>query len=142
MFGRWLSTARSAPLPKGAEALTHAVRAHLSGADEETVQVVTSITGLLGAIAYADRDYSEKEERRVRRELSRVNGMTDAGITAITDALRRNILEVSTVELPRYARALVELADHELRVEILDVLVDVAAAGAKRTSRSCQPVSR
>ena len=128
MFGRWLSSARSAPLPEGAEALADVVRKHLADADEESVRVVTAITGLLGAIAYADRDYTESEERRVRQELSRMNGMTDAGIAAILDALRRNILEVSTVELPRYARTLVELADRELRVETLEILVDLAAA--------------
>jgi uncharacterized tellurite resistance protein B-like protein len=128
MFGRWLSSARSAPTPEGAEALTEVVRKHLAGADDESVRVVTAIAGLLGAIAYADRDYTESEERRVRQELARVNGMTDAGITAILNALRRNILEVSTVELPRYARTLVELADRELRVETLEILVDLAAA--------------
>ncbi len=86
------------------------------------------MAGLLGAVAYADRHYSEAEETRVREELARVNGMTAAGIDAICAVLRAHIVEVSTVQIPRYARALVELADVELRREVLRALVDLAAA--------------
>jgi len=58
MFGRWLNAARSGVALEGAEQITEAVRTHLPNADEETVRVVTCIAGLLGSIAYADRDYS------------------------------------------------------------------------------------
>lgn len=90
--------------------------------------MVTSMAGLLGAVAYADRDYSAAEEARVREELARVNGMTAAGIEAICATLRAHIVEVSTVQIPRYARALVELGDVELRREVLRALIDLAAA--------------
>lgn len=135
MFGRWLKNAPPSSVPKGAEQIAHQVRAHLPDADEGTVRVVTAITGLLGVVAYADRDYSDVEERRVRSELARVHGMTHAGIDAISDALREHILEVSTVQGPRYCRTLVELADTELRREVLEVLVDVAAADGVLSSR-------
>jgi len=128
MFGRWSRAITKSRVPEGAEQIEAEVREHLPEADDETVRVVTAITGLLGVVAYADRDYSDAEEERVRRELSRIQGMTDAGIEAIADALRHHILEVATVQMPRYCRALVELADRELRAEVLEVLVDVAAA--------------
>jgi uncharacterized tellurite resistance protein B-like protein len=128
MFGNWLSSARQAPPVEGAEQIHGAVRTHLPSADDETIRVVTSIAGLLGTVAYADRDYSDAEERRVRAELGRVHGMPSAGIDAIADALRRNIVEVSTVHVQRYCRSLRELADRELRAELLEVLVDIAAA--------------
>jgi len=128
MFGSWLTSARKASALEGAEQITGAVRAHLPEADEETARVVTCIAGLLGTVAYADRDYSAVEEDRVRAELARVQGMPAAGIDAIADALRRHIVEVSTVQVQRYCRSLRELADRELRVELLGVLVDVAAA--------------
>ena len=128
MFGSWLASARRAPAVEGADQIADAVRAHLPSADEETVRVVTCIAGLLGAVAYADRDYSAIEEQRVRAELARVHGMPAAGIDAIADALRRHIVEVSTVQAQRYCRSLRELADHELRVELLGILVEVAAA--------------
>jgi uncharacterized tellurite resistance protein B-like protein len=127
MFGRWLR-GETAPQSAGADALGRSIAQHLPGADEETVSVVTSMAGLLGAVAYADRHYSAAEEERVRLELSRVNGMTTAGIDAICAALREHIVEVSTVQIPRYARALVDLADVELRREVLRALIDLAAA--------------
>lgn len=127
MFGRWLR-GESAPESAGADALRQSIAQHLPGADGETVSVVTSMAGLLGAVAYADRNYSAAEEARVREELSRVNGMTASGIDAICAALREHIVEVSTVQIPRYARALVELADVELRREVLSALIDLAAA--------------
>lgn len=128
MFGKWLKKADATPPPEGAESLLHTVQAELPDADEETVRVVAAIAGLLGVVAYADRDYADTEERVVRRELERVHGMTTAGVDAICRVLKRHIVEVSTVQAPRYSRELVELGDRELRVEVLQVLVDVAAA--------------
>lgn len=128
MFGRWLKSATKAAPVEGTEELAQVVAEHLPEADAESVQVVIAMTGLLGAIAYADRDYSPREEERVRRELGRVQGLTDSGIDAICDALRRHVLEVSTVELPRYCRTLRELGDRELREEVLGVLLEVAVA--------------
>ena len=100
MFGKWLkSLAETAP-PPGAADLFRVVQTQLPDADEETRLVVVAIVGLLGAVAYADRDYGRLEERRIRDELSRVNGMTESGIEAICAVLRQHIVEVSTVQLP------------------------------------------
>lgn len=128
MFGRWLRGESLAPPASGADALQSSVEQHLPGADPVTVAVVTSMAGLLGAVAYADRDYSLAEEARVRIELGRVQGMTSAGIEAICAVLRQHIVEISTVQIPRYARALVELGDVELRREVLGALLELAAA--------------
>jgi uncharacterized tellurite resistance protein B-like protein len=128
MFGRWLRGEGATEAVSGADALHASIARELPGADPETVTVVTSMAGLLGAVAYADRNYSVEEEARVRQELARVQGMTAAGIDAICKVLREHIVEISTVQIPRYARALVELADPELRREVLSALIDLAAA--------------
>lgn len=128
MFGRWLKNVTEPRPLEGAERMEAEVRTVLRDADTETVRVVTAIAGLLGAVAYADRDYSAEEEALVRSELSRIQGMTQEGVEAICRLLREHIVEVATVQTPRYCRALVELADRELRLEILQLLVDVAAA--------------
>jgi uncharacterized tellurite resistance protein B-like protein len=128
MFGRWLKSLADAAPPSGATELFHVVRKELPEADEETRTVVVAIVGLLGAVAYADRDFSDAEERRIHDELSRINGMSESGIRAICSVLRQHIVEVSTVQLPRYARVLVDLADHELRVELLQTRLELAAA--------------
>jgi len=128
MFGRWLRGDAETVRQSGAEALRASVAQQLPGADAETVTVVTSMAGLLGAVAYADRDYSPAEEARVRQELERVQGMTASGVDAICAVLREHIVEISTVQIPLHARALVDLGDVELRREVLGALVELAAA--------------
>jgi uncharacterized tellurite resistance protein B-like protein len=128
MFGRWLKSSEALHAPPGAEKLEEAVRRELPQADDATVLVVTAMAGLLGAIAFADRSYSTAEEARIRAELERVHGITTSGIDAICAVLRQHIVEVSTVQTPRYSRVLVELADRELRLEVLELMLEIAAA--------------
>ncbi len=134
MFGRWLNHASAVRELDGAEQLELTVRSELPNADAETVLVVTAIVGLLGAVAYADSDYSVQEQARVREELTRVDGMTPSGIEAVCAALKRHILEIATVQSPHYSRVLRELADQELRIQVLEMLVALAAADQVITS--------
>jgi uncharacterized tellurite resistance protein B-like protein len=133
MFGRWLGSAKHLDTPRGTEEILTRVREHLPGADDETTRVVAALGGLLAAVAYADRHYSTDEEAVVRKLLARVNGMTEAGIEAICDAMRRHVIEASTVGIPRFTRELRELGDTELRREVLEALVDLAAADGRVT---------
>src|ERR1039457_409971 len=119
MFGRWLNRASVVRELDGAEQLELTVRSELPNADEETVLVVTAIVGLLGAVAYADSDYSIQEQERVREELTRIDGITPGGVEAVCAALKQHILEIATVQSPRYSRVLRELADQELRIQVL-----------------------
>jgi uncharacterized tellurite resistance protein B-like protein len=124
MFGGWSKKPRG-----GADTpLVAAVRAELAGADEDTVRIVSAIAGLLGQIAYADHRFTEPEEARIRLELGRIQGLTVAGVDAICRVLRKHIAEVAAVESPWHARSLRDLADRELRLQVLDLLVEVAAA--------------
>jgi uncharacterized tellurite resistance protein B-like protein len=108
--------------------LMRAVRAELAGADDTLVRVVASVTGLLGQVAYIDRHYVPAEEERIRQELARVEGLSPAGVEAICKTLRDNIHLIAEVEARDYATTLRDLADRPLRLEVLDVLLDVAAA--------------
>jgi len=128
MFGRWLKALGTREEASAGGALRASIERELPGADPETVTVVTSIAGLLGTVAYADRDYSPAEEARVRTELLRVQGMTLSGVDAICKTLREHIVAISSVETPRLARDLLELADLDLRREVLGALVELAAA--------------
>ncbi len=123
---RWLADKITSAVPEEGTALERTVRAQLE--DAESARIVAAIAGLLGSIAYADRQYAAVEEQRIRQELARVHGLTPAGVEAICTALREHLVEISTVEAPVYARELLALADHELRLEVLDALVDLAAA--------------
>jgi uncharacterized tellurite resistance protein B-like protein len=133
MFGRWLS-ALTAESEKSPSDVAATIRRHLPGADDETVRVVSALAGLLAAVAYADRDYSDAEEVEVRAALGRVHGMTSTGVDAVLDALRRTLVSHVAVEVPRCTRTLRELGDVELRREVLDALVDLAAADGRITT--------
>jgi uncharacterized tellurite resistance protein B-like protein len=128
MFGRWLKALTASEDLSAGGVLRASIARELPGADPETITVVTSIAGLLGTVAYADRDYSSAEEARVRTELLRVQGMTQSGVDAICKTLREQIVAISAVETPRFTRALLELADEDLRREVLGTLVELAAA--------------
>jgi uncharacterized tellurite resistance protein B-like protein len=109
------------------------VRSELPEADEETCIVVCAIASLLGAVAFADRDYSQAEEQQVRAELEKIQGMRPAGANAICAVLRSRIREIATVEVPQHCTALRELGDDDLRFEVLRLLVEVAAADERIT---------
>jgi uncharacterized tellurite resistance protein B-like protein len=128
MFGRWLKALSGNEDLSGGGALRAAIEHELPGADPESITVITAMAGLLGTVAYADRDYSPIEEARVRAELLRVQGMTSSGVDAICKTLREHIVEISSVDTPRFARAMRELADEDLRREVLSALVELAAA--------------
>jgi uncharacterized tellurite resistance protein B-like protein len=133
----WFIKRGAAREPSAIDALVESVRAELPGADAETLEIVVAMAGLLAAVAYADRRYSDEEAHRVRAELARLHGMTDSGVDAICGLLERHAVEFSTVGVPTFCRTLVDLADRDLRIEILTVLIDLAAAdGAIATSES------
>ena len=124
----WLLDKVTASSPEGVRGFAGAVRANMAGNDEETIRIVVAIAGLLGTVAYADRRYAPEEEQRIKQELERVEALTPSGVEAVCAALRQHIVDISTIEAPLYARELLLLADRDLRLEVLDALVDLAAA--------------
>lgn len=113
--------------------LRGAIKSHLPEADEVTVRIVTAITGLLGAVSYADLVFKPDEEAHIRSVLSRVNGLGPRSIDPLLQAVRDAAPEASEIHMHRLARELHELTDRELRLEVLDSLVDLAAADNELT---------
>jgi uncharacterized tellurite resistance protein B-like protein len=108
--------------------LTQTVRAHMSGADEETVRIVTAIAGVLACVAFADRHYCESEQAQLRAELERVHGLSHEAVTAIGAMLREHMVELTSTAAQIYLRDLKDLTDYETRLEVLDALMALAAA--------------
>jgi len=116
------------PSDPAAATLDAVVRAELGEADEETIRIVTAVAGLLGAVAYADRDFSKAEQAQVRTQLQGIRGLGSSSIDAICSALQAHALELATTQTPRFARTLKELGDRSLREQVLQLLLDLAAA--------------
>jgi uncharacterized tellurite resistance protein B-like protein len=108
------------------ERLRRVVSGALPGADADTVSVVAACAGLLAGVAYADRDFSDAEARDIERLLSPVNGLDAAGKGAIVQALRAHVIELASVHTMRFSRTLRELADPDLRLHVLGMLVELA----------------
>jgi uncharacterized tellurite resistance protein B-like protein len=100
----------------------------LPDSDDTTRRIVTSIAGLLGSVGYADRSLTSQESTAIRSLLQTVHGIGPVEANKIHDALQTHVVVLSTVEAPRHARALVELGDRELRLHVLDLMLQVAAA--------------
>ena len=136
MFG-WLRRKNEPADPEQARALYAAVRSALKGPDgepdDETVRIVASIAALLVCVAYADLDYDQDEERVVRDTLRRINGLDDFDVRAILGVLREHTVSITSAESSSYARELLELTDDDLRHQLLDTLVDLAAADGEIT---------
>jgi uncharacterized tellurite resistance protein B-like protein len=112
----------------GIEKVRALVREQLPDADEDTVEIVSALAGLLTCIAYADRKFDATEAERARAALTSVEGLSGAGADAIGELLRAHMPEIATINPQAYTRTLRERSSVELRREVLDILVDLAAA--------------
>lgn len=114
--------------PQAREHLAQIVARYLTEADEATRRIVTAVAGLLAKVAYADGHYSTEEEANIQKELSRVHGLSPAGVDAICGLLADQISHVALLGDHDWTRDLRELAERELRLEVLEVLVEMAVA--------------
>ncbi len=126
IFGR---TPRPEPTrSQGSARLDALVRAHMPAADDDERRIVVALAGLCASIAYADRRYEDAEHAYVRDSLARVQGLAGAGAEAICEALREHVVELAAGNTHAYLRDLREGAEPEVRREVLEALVDLAAA--------------
>ena len=114
--------------PQARERLAEIVEQYLADADDATRRIVTAVAGLLAKVAYADGHYSVQEEAAIQKELSRVHGLSQAGVDAICGLLADQISHVALLGDHDWTRDLRELADRALRLEVLEVLVEMAVA--------------
>jgi uncharacterized tellurite resistance protein B-like protein len=122
-----LSFFKKAPRDTGT-LLERSIRANLVDADEDTMQTVVAVAGLLVRVAFEDEHFSPDEEARIRKELRRVASLGESGIDAIVRVMRDHTSVIATVEAADYARWLGEKKDRPFRLAVLQLLVDVAAA--------------
>jgi uncharacterized tellurite resistance protein B-like protein len=122
---------RRTPKPVSAtsrDSLDELVHVHMPEVDPETQRLIVAMAGLLACVAYADRRYTPEEQSYLREALGRVNGLTATGVDAICGVVAEHGVKIAVVNPQAYTRELRERLDIELRREMLDVLVDLAAA--------------
>jgi uncharacterized tellurite resistance protein B-like protein len=114
--------------PEARDRLAEIVEKYLADEDVATRRIVTAVAGLLAKVAYADGHYSTAEEANIQKELSRVHGLSPAGIDAICGLLADQIVHVTLLGDHDWTRDLLDLAERELRLEVLEVLVEMGVA--------------
>ena len=104
------------------------VQEHLPNADELTHRLVTATVGLLVGVAYSDRDYSDVEEAMVRKRLSQLDSFSRLEVNAVCKVLRAGIDALRQDDPSTWPKVVNELTDRWQRLELLELLVDVAGA--------------
>lgn len=117
----------------GDDLLARVVRERMPGADDETQRLVVSVCGLVASVVYADRQYTPEEQAQVRKALSHVHGLDAAGVDAVCEVLEKHMVQIATINPQKHTRELRDLTDVEFRREVLDLLLELAAADDKLT---------
>ena len=136
---------RSSSEPEAAEVsaqLLATVRAQLQEPDPDTVRVVAAISGLLACVAYSDRQFHDAERVHLREVLGRVHEMSAQGADAICALLEKHVTELTMVNPQAYTRTLRELTDRAMRLEVLDVLLDLGASDGQLSFEETQLLRR
>lgn len=120
--------ARRAPPATVGEALLALVREHMPDAEEAEVRIVAAVAGLLASVAYADGEYSRDEAREVERLLGRIHGLPPRAVEAVAALLGDRVAELARGDVHEHTRAIKEGTEREARIEVLDVLMELAAA--------------
>jgi len=121
---------KRAPKPRPSTAsdlLRELVQSELPEVEEDTARIIVSVAGLLAGVAYADREYGEAEQRFVRAALTRMDGVTEEGVDAICRVLKQHGQTIAVQNPQAFTRELRERVDVELRLEVLELLVELAA---------------
>ncbi len=129
MLFRWLfgSSPDAAP-PTASDELRALVARSMPGADPAAAATVGAVAGLLASVAHADREYTPEEEAHVREALKQVKGLDPGAVDAVATLLGERMAELAHESLQTYTRVLYERLAREARLEVLDVLMDLAAA--------------
>lgn len=109
-------------------ALSAAISQALPGVDAETLETAMAVTGLLAAVAIADRHIAPDEFRLLTGQLSGVDGFDPKQAEAVADMIEQYAPRLSATYIPRFTRTIHELVPEGTRRGILEALVRMAAA--------------
>jgi uncharacterized tellurite resistance protein B-like protein len=128
MLFRWLLGQPTTQAPTATDELRALVARSMPGADHQAASIVGAVAGLCATVAYADRAYTPAEKQTVRTLLARAHDLPEHAVEGICDLLDSRLVELAHESIQTYTRVLYEGTERSARLEVLDVLVDLAAA--------------
>ena len=121
------------PAPTVSDALLAVVREHMPEADELEVRIVAAVAGLLACVAYADGAYSRDEARHVERLLGHVHDLPASAVEAIVALVETRIADLARGDVHDHTRVIKQGTERGARIEVLEVLMELAAADGQIT---------
>ena len=129
MLLKWLfGESESAENPSASKELRTLVARHMPKADDHTAAVVGALAGLLATVAHADRVYTDAERENVRQALKNIPVLSEGAAEAIETLLSERMAELAHESLQVYTRVLYNGLERWARLEVFEVLMDLAAA--------------
>lgn len=126
---KWLfGDTDNAAHPSASKELRALVARHMPTADEHTAAVVGALAGLLATVAHADRKYTEGERDQVKQALKDIPVLAEGAAEAIEALLSERMAELAHESLQLYTRVLYNGLERWARLEVFEVLMDLAAA--------------
>ncbi|MCB9595360.1 MAG: TerB family tellurite resistance protein [Sandaracinaceae bacterium] len=113
--------------------LLDVLREHLPDTPEDDVEILGAVAGLVACVAYADGVYHPAEVREVKRLLGRIHDLPRDAVDAVCALLDLKVAELARRDVHDHARILKQGTERGARVEVLEVLVDLAAADGQIT---------
>jgi DnaJ like chaperone protein len=123
----WLGLERNEGYPN-LDKLVAELRRALPHDEAVIIRYLAVVIALLGQVAYADGRLTPAEETTVRRLLEHTGRLAPAAVDAVCTALRTDLGDMRDEERERCYREIRSLCDARERVQVMRLLIGVAAA--------------
>lgn len=128
MLFKWLLGEESSRAPTASDELKDLVARSMPQADAEQASIVAAVAGLMAAIVHADRQYTSEEREQVRAAFERIHCLRPESLEAVERLFEVCLTELANEPLQTYTRVLYERLTREARLEVLEALLELAAA--------------
>ncbi|WP_437631407.1 TerB family tellurite resistance protein [Sorangium sp. So ce854] len=128
----WLGLKQGGSFPN-LDALLKELRAALPDDEAVVLRYIATVIVLLGKVACVDGRFSSKEDALLRELLTHVDGLAPSGVDAVFNALQGKLPALQEGEVDRCYRELKALCNARERVEVVRLLIRLAAADGAPT---------
>ncbi|KYF66703.1 DNA-binding protein [Sorangium cellulosum] len=128
----WLGLKQGGSFPN-LDALLKELRTALPDDEAVVLRYIATVIVLLGKVACVDGRFSSKEDELLRELLTHVDGLAPSGVDAVFNALQGKLPALQEGEVDRCYRELKALCNASERVEVVRLLIRLAAADGAPT---------
>jgi uncharacterized tellurite resistance protein B-like protein len=128
MLFKWLMGGEASRTPAASEELIALVARAMPQAGAREAAIVGALAGLMACVAHADRKYSEAEREAVSSAFGKIGAIASDALGAIEELFSERLAELAHEPMQTYTRVLYENLERPARLEVLDALMDLAAA--------------